>query len=104
MLKRLLNLMRSTFLVHCTQAFEHMQKLTKKNMSIHDTRHFLRVNRSSLLNQNMSGTQAECNEWPAKLAQHILRRARTGVGWRNKAVAHQKLALACEWVSSGFDS
>ena len=90
-------------MLHSTQALEFMQSFTKKKMTTHDARHLLRENRSSMINQMNSVTQAEYNECPARFAHHLIRRAHTGVGWKNNAVAKQTLPLASNWTSRGFD-
>ena len=71
-------------------------------MTQYDLRHVLSTNRSNMLNQFNSGTQAEYTERPARLSHHLLRRARAGVGYLNEAIATQKLPLASEWKRSGL--
>ena len=56
-----------------------------------------------MLNQFNSVTQAEYKECPARLSQHILRTGRAGLGWKNAAVAKQKLQLASDWMSRGWN-
>ena len=84
------------------QALNFVDKMSAKKMTFHDIRHFLRESRSSMLDQVNYVTQAEYNECPACLSQHVLRAGRAGVGWKNAAVARHKLQLACDWMSRGL--
>ena len=69
-----------------------------------EVQHYLSTNRSSMLNQRISATQGEYGQTPAIFSMGLLRRNSAGIGFKNKAVATQKLALASNWSSAGKDS
>ena len=66
--------------------------------------HFLSTNRSSMLNQGNSATQGQYGQSAALFSMGILRRNCAGLGFKNKALAKQNLALADNWSSVGYDS
>ena len=63
-------------------------------VGVEEVTHFLSANRSSMLNQGISATQGEYGQTPALFSMGILRRNCAGLGFKNKAVAKQNLALA----------
>ena len=69
-----------------------------------EVQHYLSTNRSSVLNQRISATQGEYGTTPAIFSQGVLRRNSAGIGFKNKAVATQELALASNWSSTGRDA
>ena len=69
-----------------------------------EVQHYLSTNRSSMLNQRISATQGEYGTTPAIFSQGVLRRNSAGIGFKNKAVATQELALASNWSSTGQDA
>ena len=73
-------------------------------VGVEEVTHFLSANRSSMLNQGISATQGEYGQTPALFSMGLLRRNCAGLGFKNKAVAKQNLALAKNWSSVGYDS
>ena len=69
-----------------------------------EVQHYLSTNRSSMLNQRISATQGEYGQTPSIFSMGLLRRNSAGIGFKNKVVATQKLALASNWSSTGNDS
>ena len=73
-------------------------------VGLDEVKHYLSTNRSSMLNQSISATQGEYGQTPAIFSMGLLRRNSAGLGFKNKAVARQNLALASNWSSIGNDS
>ena len=63
-------------------------------VGVGEVAHFLSTNRSSMLNQGISATQGEYGQTPAIYSMGILRRNCAGLGFKNKALNKQNLALA----------
>ena len=78
-----------------------LERISHMEVGKKEVRHYLSSSRSSLLNQRISASQAEFGTTPALYSQSLLRRNSAGIGFKNKAVAKQKLALACHWASTG---
>merc|ERR1712079_743783 len=78
-----------------------LERISHMDVGRKEVRHYLSPNRSSLLNQRVSASQADFGKTPALYSQSLLRRNSAGIGFKNKAVAKQTLALACHWASAG---
>ena len=61
----------------------------------------LSANRTAMLTRSIANTQEEYTDAPRRMSINLLRRDRTGIGWRNKAVAKQKLTVASDWQITG---
>ena len=66
--------------------------------------HFLSTNRSAMLNQGNSATQGKYGQSAALFSMGIIRRNCAGLGFKNKVIARQNLALAENWSSTGYNS
>ena len=66
--------------------------------------HFLSTNRSAMLNQGNSATQGKYGQSAALFSMGIIRRNCAGLGFKNKVIARQNLALAENWSSTGYKS
>ena len=85
-------------------AYKFLERISHMRVGEAEVQHYLSTNRSSVLNQRISATQGEYGTTPAIFSQGVLRRNSAGIGFKNKAVATQELALASNWSSTGRDA
>ena len=78
-----------------------LERISHMEIGPKEVQHYLSPNRSAVLNQRVSASQADFGKTPALFSQSLLRRNSAGIGFKNKAVAKQKPALACDWSSTG---
>ena len=85
-------------------AHRFIERVSHMRVGVDEVKHYLSTNRSPMLNQGISATHGEYGQTPALFSMGLLRRNSAGLGFKNKAVAKQNLALANNWSSIGYDS